>query len=75
MSNGTDQQMCCAAGVCCGGGDEITALSERLQNHDSTLTVEQADKAAQYIHGHFTLLPTSFGFGPVIRKIQEHPYE
>ncbi len=75
MSNGTDQQMCCAAGICCGGGKEIAALADRLRNNDGTLTENQADEAAKYLHLHFTMLPQSFGFGPVIRKIQAHPYE
>ena len=74
MSNGTDEQMCCAAGVCCGDGDEIVALSQRLQNNDGSLTEAQATEAAEYLHHHFTLVPESFGLKQFIRKIQEHPY-
>ena len=75
MSNGTDeQQYCCAAGVCCGDGKEIDALAKLLRHHDGTLTENQADEAARYMHGHFTMLPITWGFGPVVKKIQQHPY-
>ncbi len=74
MSNGTDQQMCCAAGICCGGGDEIAALADRLSHNDATLTADQATEAAKYLHLHFTMLPQPWGFGQVIRQIQQHPY-
>jgi len=74
MSNGTDQQMCCAAGVCCDRPKQIAAMTERLIQHDPTLTLDQATAAATYFADHFDALPKSFGFGPVIRKIQAHPY-
>jgi len=73
MSNGTDSQ-CCAADICCGGDDADAALAGLLRRHDGTLTEAQALEAAKYIHGHFTMLPKSWGFGPVIRQIQAHPY-
>jgi len=74
MSNGTDQQMCCAAGICCDRPKQIAALADRLLQNDGSLSKGQATEAATYMADHFTILPESWGFGQVVRKIQAHPY-
>jgi hypothetical protein len=67
------QEYCCAAGVCCGGPEQLTALALLLETR-GPLSPNDARNAAEVILRSFDILPKAAGLSGVVKYIQAHPY-
>lgn len=73
-------ETCCVIGVCCNEAKRRAALSKQLRANDPHLSQHEADKAADFIHDTYDLLPKAWGFGKAFYKRDEAvrdspPYE
>lgn len=71
MTNGTDQQQCCAADICCGGTRATDALAQMIGTHVHGVNAPLARDIAAYIRDAFDLLPKNYGLSTVVHSIAE----
>jgi hypothetical protein len=65
---------CCGSGICCDKVKQKIALTKLFEHAAKGISTTEAEQCAQAIMDTFDMVPKGL-LSPLIKFVQEHPYE